>query len=203
MDSLFISSGQSYCNGTKIPASPLLNSAIITDQNSVTGAKFLTLNVVQEETLSISKSAPIVTLNLISDSEHIQPISSNGTNHETLFNELYLQPINFDPKPPDKQYIDNEKKRVIPPNIEEWSIQNKLVRPTPTHKSKSKPKKFGISIAEKSKKKQFIEIDLLYGDVERMLILLQVCYPQLKELPDKEVRAEIEIFLKHITRPRN
>ena len=77
-----------------------------------------------------------------------------------LFNELYLQPIAFEPKRP-PNIIDN--KQVIRINIEEWSTQNKIIKPAPQIK---KPNN------EKVQNKQFIEIDLLYGDVDRMLVLL-------------------------------
>ena len=53
---------------------------------------------------------------------------------------------------------------------------------------------------QKSQNKQFIEIDTLLGDVNRVLTLLKFCYPQLNNVPEDELCDEIDKFLKHIVR---
>lgn len=129
----------------------------------------------------------------------VLPPSTPINQDPPLFNELYLHPIPFEPnKPPD--FI--EPKRVIPVTIDEWSTQNKIVKPKPTTQNvKLTPK--NPNTPKKVEKKQFIEIDLLYGDIDRMLVLLRFCYPQLNTVPEHELRDEIEKFLKHLTRNRD
>ena len=142
-------------------------------------------------------NSKFLTLSVLPKTQPLLPvINTDYVNKESpLFNELYLSPIDFEPKKP-PNIIDN--KRVIPTNIEEWSTQNKLIKPVPQLK-KPIPQK---QKKEKAPKKQFIEIDLLYGDVDRMLILLRFCYPQLNNIPEDELRNEIGTFLKHLTRNR-
>jgi hypothetical protein len=151
------------------------------------GQKFLTLNVVSNQQQGlVSKNVEFMKGRDIKEDE-------------SLFNELYIEPIELEPKKPP----DIINKRIIPVNIEEWSTQNKVVRPL-VKKSIESPgiRKKPITSPEKVKKKQFIEIDLLYGDVERFLFLLKVCYPQLNDVPESELRDEIEKFLKYLTRSR-
>src|SRR5690606_35633223 len=88
-----------------------------------------------------------------------------------------------------------ETGRKIPDNIDEWLIQNKIIKQNNTNKGKHNPSTKTNTKREKRKlnndNKQFIEIDLLYGDVERLLILLKFCYPQLSEISEEELRDEI------------
>lgn len=145
-------------------------------------------------------NSKFLTLSVLPKPHPSLPIINNGNDNlePPLFNELYLQPIAFEPKKP-PNIIDN--KRVIPINIEEWSTQNKIVKPVP-QTIKPLPSSGKKSTKEKVQKKQFIEIDLLYGDVDRMLVLLRFCYPQLNNVPEHELRNEIGNFLKHLTRNR-
>ena len=133
-------------------------------------------------------NSKFLTLSVLPQPQAVLPIK---TNLETpLFNELYLDTVSFETK---IHHNILDPKRIIPVNIDEWSTQNKIIKPKAVEANVKPPAK------EKVAKKQFIEIDLLYGDVDRMLVLLRFCYPQLNDVPENELRDEIDKFLKHLT----
>lgn len=159
--------------------------------------KFLTLTVLSPSSKS-DLAPPVITTN---ESNNVYTLPLGNTIVTPLFNELYLHPINFGPK---NIPVVTDNKRIIPENIEKWSTQNKIIKPKSAAQSPIKPtsKKTSSPSTEKVRKKQFIEIDLLYGDIDRMLVLLRFCYPQLNNVPEHELREEIEKFLKYLTRNR-
>lgn len=132
-------------------------------------------------------SAKIIKLDVILNNKNH---NSDNTNYSECF---YSEP--------DKK-SNEELLRKIPDNVDQWCLKNKI---TTTDKLKkielhNKSNNRITTTKIKCKKKQFIEIDILYGDIDRMLILLKFCYPQLNNVPENNIRNEIEKFLKHLSK---
>jgi hypothetical protein len=139
-----------------------------------------------------------------------------------LFNEFYMPTISFDDQispqgniikqlgspliqtteePKITNGLDN--KRIIPGNIVEWAAQNRVTKSIPLHSKQLVKKPTKQAKSEKNiANKQFIEIDRLLSDIDRMLVLIRSCYPLLNNVPDQILRSEIDVFTKHITRYR-